>query len=103
MYSLLPILTSLAARADTNTSSGGIGAIGIDGKALLFQIINFAILLVILRSVAYKPILKALERRRKTIENSLKQAKEIEAANQALAGKQEKLLAKARSEADAIT
>lgn len=104
MYNLLPILTSFAAEAETHAeSSGGIGAIGIDGKALLFQIINFAILLLILRQVAYKPILKALEARRKKIDASLKAAKEIEQAQAKVELHQEKLIAKARQEAEAIT
>ena len=107
MQSLLPSILSLVAEAEAHAaeaaSSGGIGAIGIDGKALLFQVINFAILLFILKKVAYKPILEALENRRKTIEASVEQANEIEQANQELEGKQARLLAKARAEADAIT
>lgn len=42
------------------------------------QVVNFAILLFILKKFLYKPILKVLEERRKRIEESLKNAAEIE-------------------------
>lgn len=58
--------------------STGIAALGLDAKALLFQVVNFLLLLVVLRVFAYKPILQTLERRRKTIEESLEKAKAIE-------------------------
>lgn len=50
----------------------------IQGQWLLAQIINFIILLVILNYVLYKPLLKVLEQRRKTIADSLKNAEKIE-------------------------
>ena len=83
-------------------SSGGIGAIGIDVKALLFQLIKFAILFWVLKLVAYKPILGVLEARRKRIDESLQTAAAMERAEEALQHKQEELIAKARSEAETI-
>ena len=44
-------------------SSGGLGALGINLSALLFELINFAILFWILKRFAYQPILNALEQR----------------------------------------
>lgn len=52
--------------------------LGIDWKLLVAQIVNFAILLVVLRAFVYKPVLEMLERRSKTIEKGLKDAKESE-------------------------
>jgi F-type H+-transporting ATPase subunit b len=47
-------------------------ALGINGKILLAQFINFAIMIFILWKFAYKPILKFLEDRRKKIEEGVK-------------------------------
>lgn len=52
--------------------------LGIDWRLLLSQAVNFLILLVILRLVAYKPILKVLHDRRAKIEEGLMKAKEAD-------------------------
>lgn len=52
--------------------------LGIDFKVILAQIINFGILLAVLTKLLYRPILNALEERRKRIEESLKKADEID-------------------------
>jgi len=64
-------------------------SIGIDWKILVPQIVNFLVLLVILRILLYKPILKMLSDRKSNIENSLrlaeknkKEAEELEIKNQ---------------------
>ncbi len=88
--------------AAEEASKGGISAIGLDPKALLFQIINFIILFWILKKVAYKPILNVLEARRKRIEESLKTAHEIELREQRLAERQAQLLKEAREDAGDI-
>ncbi len=92
----------LIAAEASPASSGGIGAIGLDPKALVFQIVNFAILLLVLKKVAYKPILKVLHDRQERIDNSLKIAAEIEKRQEELATEQAKLLKQARAEADQI-
>ncbi len=50
--------------------------LGLNWKLLLAQGVNFSIILVVLRLVAYKPIMKVLESRRKKIEQGLNDAKE---------------------------
>lgn len=52
--------------------------LGIDFRILIAQIVNFFVLLFVLYKFAYKPILRALENRTKRIEQSLKDAKNIE-------------------------
>lgn len=52
--------------------------LGIDWRLLVAQIVNFAILLAVLRAFVYKPVLEMLERRSKTIEKGLRDAKEGE-------------------------
>jgi F-type H+-transporting ATPase subunit b len=82
--------------------SGGLGAIGLDGRALLFQIINFVILFWILKMVAYKPVLKMLEARRRKIEQGLKDAEAATKAAAEAESARTKLLHEARAEADKL-
>ncbi len=51
---------------------------GINPILLAAQVVNFFILLFILKKFLYKPILKVLEERRKKIAESLRNAEEIE-------------------------
>ncbi|MEA3273492.1 MAG: F0F1 ATP synthase subunit B [Patescibacteria group bacterium] len=54
-----------------------IEKLGIDWKILIAQIINFSLLLAILYYFLYKPILNVLEKRRKKIKKSLREADAI--------------------------
>ena len=51
---------------------------GVQPILLAAQVVNFLILLFILKKFLYGPILKVLDSRKKTIEQSLKNAEEIE-------------------------
>jgi F-type H+-transporting ATPase subunit b len=51
--------------------------LGINLPALVAQIVNFGLLLVILRMVAYQPILRMLDERSARIRESVEQAEEI--------------------------
>lgn len=55
----------------------GLSAIGLDWKALLFQLLNFVILLWLLKRFAYRPVVNLLEARRQKIAESLANADEI--------------------------
>jgi len=59
-------------------STVGLGALGLNLKAIIFQIINFTILVLVLRWLAYKPILLMLEKRRQKIEEGLKTAQQMD-------------------------
>lgn len=52
--------------------------LGIDWKLLVAQIINFFILLVVLYRFVYKPVLDTLDKRSKTIEKGMHDAKKSE-------------------------
>ncbi|MFH1769257.1 MAG: hypothetical protein ABH833_01165 [Parcubacteria group bacterium] len=52
--------------------------LGINGKLLIAQAVNFLVLLVILRAVVYKPLLKVMQERRERIEFGLKGAEEAD-------------------------
>lgn len=76
--------------------------LGINVPGLVAQIINFLLLLVILRAVAYKPILKMLDQRAAKIKESMENA---EAIKKQLARAQEEYAAQidqARKEGQAI-
>src|SRR3989344_3396180 len=45
-----------------------VEALGINGKSLLIQTINFGILLIVLTIFVYRPLAKIMEERRKKIE-----------------------------------
>ncbi|MEK7212358.1 MAG: ATP synthase F0 subunit B [Patescibacteria group bacterium] len=50
--------------------------LGIDWRLLLSQVVNFLILLVVLRIFAYQPLIKILKERRERIEEGLRKADE---------------------------
>lgn len=77
-------------------------AFGIDWHLILINLINFAILLVILRKIAYKPILNFIENRKRTIEEGIINA---EKANKLLRDAEEehgKMMMKSHQEGLAI-
>lgn len=81
---------------------GGIGALGLDAQALVFQVINFALLLGLLRLFAYKPVLKILESRRQKVAESLRTADELAAAKIALERRVTKIVQEAQTRAQQI-
>src|SRR4030042_5763143 len=56
---------------------GGISELGISLPTLLTQVVTFIILLVILRFVAYKPIMRMLDERSRRIKESVEQAEAV--------------------------
>lgn len=64
--------------ADFIKTIGGVfSTFGVEWSLLLASLVNFAIVLVVLRLFAYKPLLKILEERKKRIADSLAQAEQI--------------------------
>jgi F-type H+-transporting ATPase subunit b len=53
--------------------------IGINGPLLLTQIVTFIILLLLLRAVAYKPIMRMLDERSRRVKESIEQAEAVQA------------------------
>lgn len=78
------------------------GKLGINWQVLIFQIINFCILLWILNRLVYKPLLTILEDRRKKVADSLKKAEETTRASQEVREKLEDELKEAREKAGHI-
>jgi F-type H+-transporting ATPase subunit b len=80
----------------------GIGALGINLPSLLAQLINFTLLLVLLSVLAYKPLLRVMDERRKRIQEGLDAAEEskrrLSDTEKEVAGE----MAKAREEGQAL-
>jgi F-type H+-transporting ATPase subunit b len=83
-------------------SSSGIGALGVDGKAFVIQLITFLLAYWVLQRYAFGPILKVMRERRETIESGVKLGEQMQKEKIALEAKVEETLHKAREEADNI-
>ena len=55
-----------------------VSQLGLDIKLLIAQAVNFLLLLVILRAVAYKPLVAILAKRKQVIEEGVKKAEQAE-------------------------
>ncbi len=73
--------------------------LGIDGKLLLAQAVNFLILLFILYRFVYKPMLDFLEKRTERIEKGLRDAEESGRRLSKATEREEEILSDARKEA----
>ncbi len=74
----------------------------VEPMLLLAQIVNFGILLFILKRFLYKPILKVLEERKRKIEVSIKQTEDIQNKFDEAAKKSAELINKGCDEASRI-
>jgi F-type H+-transporting ATPase subunit b len=79
-----------------------IGALGINFPGLVAQIINFGILLIILRLVAYKPIMRMLDERAGRVRESIETAERIKEREAETAKKAEERLEEARREGQTL-
>jgi F-type H+-transporting ATPase subunit b len=74
-------------------------ALGLNLGYLLVQILNFAILFVVLRAWVYKPVLNLLQSRREAIAKGLEDARIAAEARENAEAEAEKIMAEARSQA----
>lgn len=75
---------------------------GIEPTLLVAQIINFLIILFVLKKFFYKPITKMLDARRATITESLKNAEEIELKLQQTEERSGKIIADSQQKAEQL-
>ena len=93
------MIASLSQLAD---SSSGIGALGIDGKALVIQLITFVLAFLVLQRWAFKPILKILNERRETIDKGVQLGDEMQKEKASFEARVAKALSDARNQADEV-
>jgi F-type H+-transporting ATPase subunit b len=79
-----------------------IEKLGIDGKLILAQMVNFAILLFVLKRFVYGPILAMLEKREKRVEDARIYAESIEKKMQEIDEASRKNMQEALAKADAL-
>ncbi len=79
-----------------------LDSLGIDFKILLAQIINFILLLLILKKFLYGPVVGMLDKRKKAIDEGLKNAEEARLAVEKAQSGYEQKIALAVKEADKI-
>ena len=79
-----------------------MAALGINLGFFLFQVFNFTIVLVLLYAWAYKPIINALEDRKKKIAQSMEDARVAAQARANAEAEARQIVAKAQSEANDI-
>lgn len=77
-------------------------SLGINGKMLIAQIINFLILLFILNKLLYKPILSIFDQRREKIEKGIKDADAAKTTLEKATDEADKIREKAYKEANEI-
>lgn len=76
--------------------------LGIEPKLLIAQIINFAIIIVVLTKLLYKPILDMLQKRKKEIATGLELTEKMRIEEQKFEEKKQKMLQITRREAQEI-
>ncbi len=76
--------------------------IGVDWKLLLAQVVNFGILLFILKRYAYQPMLKMMDERTAKIERGLLDAEAAQVKLREMEEKERVILSEARAEAKKI-
>lgn len=96
------IILPLTTFASSEAGASGIGALGVDFKAFLIQLITFILAFLVLRRFAFGPIVKLLNERRDIIESGVKLGEEMKKERARLDDQVEKELHNARVEADGI-
>lgn len=79
-----------------------ISKLGIDLKLLIAQIINFLIIMVILTVLVYKPLLNLFDKRKKMIEKTVEDQKDIEERLAKIEHEKGKIMSDATHEAMAV-
>jgi len=78
------------------------GKLGIDGTKLVFQIINFGIVLYLLNRWMYKPLLGILAKRKQEVADTLARAEKAQEESEQAKDRLEEELAEAREKAGEI-
>lgn len=88
--------------ASAEEAASGIGALGIDPKAFIIQLITFLFVYLILRKYVFKRIVDALQKRQETIEQGVRLTTELVSQKDDLDREAADIRKKARKEADKI-
>ncbi len=86
----------------TASDEGLLAGLGINGPLFLFQLLNFALVAVIVWFLILKPLTKKMEERKNIIDESLDRAKEVETNLKMSEVRFQEKLEEAKKEANAI-
>ena len=95
-------MSSLLTQFGADSAASGIGALGIDWKALVIQLITFGLAYLVLRKYAFGPIMKVMNERRETIDKGVSLGEQMQKRQAESEAEVAKRLAEARTEADGI-
>lgn len=90
--------------AETSQVSNGspLEALGVNTQAFILQLITFLLVFIILKKLAFNRVVKILEVRRQTIEDSVKLGEQLAKERETQAAQTAELIRQARHEADLI-
>jgi F-type H+-transporting ATPase subunit b len=78
------------------------GTLGLNWSGFLWQLVNFLVLLVLLRLVLYKPVVRMLDERARRVRESLEQADTVRRQAEQAEADRQALLAETRQQAQEI-
>ena len=83
-------------------SAGALGALGVDLKLFLAQLLNFGVVFFVMWKWVYQPLLKTMDARTKRLEQGLKDAEAAGSAKAEAQSERDKAISAARMEAKKI-
>ncbi|KKW42485.1 MAG: ATP synthase subunit b [Candidatus Magasanikbacteria bacterium GW2011_GWA2_56_11] len=93
----------VAELSETTAAEGGVAAsLGLNAQLFGWQLLNFAVVALIVWFLILKPLAKKMEERRKIIDDSLDQAREIETRHALSREQYQTAVAEAKAEANRI-
>ncbi len=79
-----------------------LSTLGLNWAGFLWQLLNFIVLLVLLRVVLYRPVLRMLEQRARRVRESMERADEVQRQSDQAEADRQALLAETRTQAQEI-
>jgi F-type H+-transporting ATPase subunit b len=98
----MPIVHETTSETTQAEDEGVLSSLGLNGQLFVFQLINFAIVAVIVWYLILKPLTSKLDERKKNIENSLINAQKVETSLQMAELKYQEKIDEAKAEANRI-
>ena len=92
------LLAVMPASAHAAEEAGGIAALGLNLPGLIAQLVNFTILLIVLRLFLFKPIMKVVDERKRRIEEGLQASEQAAHAAEQSQDESRRVLEEARAE-----
>lgn len=98
----IEIAHAVSEEVTAEASTGVLGTLGINWKIFLAQLVNFGLVLLVLRRFVYRPLLSAMAKRSQIIERGLEDAKKYEAALVDMEKAKQKMAAEGRAAASEL-